>query len=108
MSQNTFLGRHPLITLFAIVLFICGSASIAGTQIQSDAADLAAANSSNPHHVPAHLDPKSQELSAEISAIKVEIREEVSEVGETVHSIAFKDHHGSSEQVMDYATGTVN
>ncbi|MBU3577664.1 hypothetical protein [Polynucleobacter sp. UK-Kesae-W10] len=108
MSQHSFFGRHPVITLLAIALLICGSAAIAGTQIQSGVAYEAAANPSNPHRIPAHLDPKSQELSDEINAIKVELREELAEVSETVHSVAFKDHHGTSQQTIDFTTGTSN
>jgi hypothetical protein len=108
MSHNTFFGRHPVITLLAIALLICGSAAIAGTQIQSGVAYEVAASPSNPHRIPSSMDPKSQELSDEINAIKVEIREELAEPGETVHSVAFKDHHGTSQQTMDFTTGTSN
>ena len=108
MSQNTFFGRHPVFTLFAIALIICGSAAIAGTQIQSDATDVVAANPNNPHRIPAEMDPKSEKLSAEINAIKVEMHEGLVEPSETVHSIAFKDHHGTSQQTIDFTAGTSN
>jgi len=108
MSHTTFFGRHPLISFLAIALLICGSVAIAGTQIQSDVQSEVSSGSGNTHLIPEHMNPKSQKLSEEISTIRVELRDEVAEVSDTVHSVAFRDHRGQSMPTLDYTTGTSN
>jgi enoyl-[acyl-carrier-protein] reductase (NADH) len=108
MSITSFFSRHPLASFLALSLLICGSAEVAGTQIQWVSNDQVAASPSNPHRIPEEMDPKSTSLSEEIRLIKPEVREEVVEMGETVHSVAFQDHHGLSQPTLDYTTGTSN
>jgi len=108
MSLTSLCGRHPLVTVLVASFFVFGSVAVAGTNIQFAMTQQAQSSPNNPHHLPDHMDPKSQTLSDEISAIKVEVHKEVAEVSETVHSIAFQDRHGSSLQTLDYTTGTSN
>jgi enoyl-[acyl-carrier-protein] reductase (NADH) len=108
MSITSFFSRHPLASFLALSLLICGSAEVAGTQTQWVANDQVAASPSNPHRIPDQMDPKSIGLSEEIKLIKVEVREEVAEMDETIHSVAFQDHHGLSQPILDYTTGTSN
>ncbi|WP_071467176.1 hypothetical protein [Polynucleobacter asymbioticus] len=108
MSLTSLCGRHPLATVLVASCFVFGSVAVAGPNIQFGMNQQVQTNPNNPHHLPADMDPKSQTLSDEISAIQVEVHEEVAEASETIHSIAFQDHHGSSQQILDYTTGTSN
>ena len=54
------------------------------------------------------MDPKSESLAEEIRLIKYEVSEVVSEVEESMHSIAMRDIRGQSQPILDYTTGTSN
>ena len=108
MSLTSFCGRHPLVALLALSFLICGSAALAGTRIQGEMDRQAVESQNNPHHIPENMDPKSQSLSEEISLIKYEVREEVAQAPESIHSIAFQGNHGQSQSILDYTTGTTN
>lgn len=108
MINPSFFSGHSFARLWALSLLIVGSAAIGATNIYFGIDHKVSSNLNNPHRIPDHMDPKSPELSAEIKAIKVDIREEFTEPNETMHSVAFKDHHGSSEQFLDFTTGTSN
>ena len=108
MSFTSFCGRHPLATLLTFSLLVCGSAALAGTKIQLNIDDSVQANSKNPHQIPTHMDPKSESLAEEIRLIKYEVSEVVSEVEESMHSIAMRDIRGQSQPILDYTTGTSN
>jgi enoyl-[acyl-carrier-protein] reductase (NADH) len=104
MSLTSFCGRHPLATLLTLSLFIFGTAAIANTAIQSEIAYT----ETNPHRIPDHMNPKSVALAKEIAEIKLEIKEDVAELDETVHTIAFHGHTSQSQPILDYTTGTSN
>lgn len=108
MPLSSFCGRHPLITLLALALLIGGSVAVAGTKMQFSIDDQTQNNPKNPHHIPESMDPKSLRLSEEIRLIQNEVREDVADVSETIHSIAFRDHHSQSQPILDYTTGTSN
>jgi hypothetical protein len=108
MPFTSFCGRHPLVTLLALSMLICGSVALAGTNIQLGIDDSVKASSKNPHQIPAYLDPKSESLAAEIRLIKYEPREVITEAEESVHSIAMRDFHGQSQPILDFTTGTSN
>jgi hypothetical protein len=105
---TSFLGRHPLFALLTLFLLICGSAAVANTNIQWGMGSQVYASPNNPHYIPEHMDPKSSSLAEEIRLIKVETQEEVAEVSDTVHAVAFRDQRGQSQPVLDYTTGTSN
>lgn len=109
MSHTSTQVRHPLVTSLLVFSFlICGSAALAATNVLFSAAEMPKASPTNPHRIPDQLDPKSQALSDEIALIKSEIREEVAEVDQTIHSVAFQDNHEQSKPILDYTTGTSN
>ena len=108
MLSTSILGRHQLVALLMLVLLVFGSVAIAATNIQLAGDDAVRANPNNPHQIPANLDPKSETLSEEIRLIKYEVREEVLEVGESVHDIAMRDFRGQSQPTLDFTTGTSN
>lgn len=108
MPIPSFCGRRPFAALLAFAFLICGSVALAGTNIQLSIGSPVQVSPNNPHHIPAHLDPKSSSLAEEIRLIKEEIKGEVAELNETVHSVALRDFHGHSQPVMDYTTGTSN
>jgi hypothetical protein len=105
---TSFFGRHPLLALLTLSLLICGSAAVANTNIHWGMSDQVSAGPNNPHYIPDHMDPKSSSLAEEIRLIKVEIAEEVVEVSDTVHSIAFRDQRSQAQPTYDYTTGTSN
>ena len=108
MLSTSILGRHQLVALLMLVLLVFGSVAIAATNIQLGGDYAVRANPNNPHQIPANLDPKSETLSEEIRLIKYEVREEVLEVGESVHDIAMRDFRGQSQPTLDFTTGTSN
>lgn len=108
MPFTSFCTRHPLIALLLLSLFISGTAALAGTQIQADSVRAESLAQNNPHRIPRHMDPKSLSLAKEIDAIQFEAREEVTELGETIHAMAFQGRQGQSLPILDYTTGTSN
>ena len=108
MLSTSIFGLHQLVAMLMLVLLVFGSVAIAATNIQLGGDDAVRANPNNPHQIPTHLDPKSKSLSEEIRLIKYEVREEVLEVGDSVHDIAMRDFHGQSHPTLDYTTGTSN
>jgi ActR/RegA family two-component response regulator len=108
MLSTSIIGRHQLIAVLMLVLFVFGSVAIAGTKIQLGADDVISANPNNPHQIPANLDPKSEMLSEEIRLIKYEVREEILEVADSVHDVAMRDFRDQSKPTLDYTTGTSN
>jgi len=108
MSLSSFCSRHPLATLITLVAFIYCTAAIAGGGIQFQSDSQLQENSSNPHHIPDHMNPKSRNLSNEIKQMKMAIQKDVEEVGESVHSIAFRGRQDKSQAILDYTTGTSN
>jgi hypothetical protein len=104
MSLISFCGRHPLATLLTLSFVIFGTAAIASTSIQSEAVYT----ETNPHRIPDHMNPKSLSLSKEIAEIRYEVKEEVAELGETLHAEAFQGRNIQSAPIMDYTTGTSN
>lgn len=108
MQSTSIFGRHQLVALLMLVLLVFGSVAIAATNLQLGGDVSVSANPNNPHQIPAHMDPKSETLSEEIRLIKYEVREEVLEVGDSVHDIAMRDFRGQSQPVLDFTTGTSN
>lgn len=104
MSLASFCGRHPLASLLTLSLFIFGTAAIASTAIQPSI--VYAEN--NPHRIPDHLDPKSIALAKEIAEIKYEAKDDVAELSETIHTVAFQGSNSLSHPILDYTTGTSN
>ena len=108
MHLLSLFNRYPLATVLMTFFFIGASVAIAGTRMQLDGGTQAQVTASNPHQIPDHLNPKFHRISDEVIVIKSELTEEVLEVTETVHSIAFQGRHGYSKPILDYATGTSN
>lgn len=108
MQPTSIFGRHQLVALLMLVLLVFGSVAIAATNLQLGGDVSVGANPNNPHQIPAHMDPKSETLSEEIRLIKYEVREEVLELGDSVHDIAMRDFRGQSKPILDYTTGTSN
>lgn len=108
MTPTSFLGRQSLAVFLVLSLLIGGTVTFAATKIHVGFDDSVNANQSNPHRIPDHMDPKSQTLSREIASIKYEIKEEIVEVDETIHKVAFRDNHAQSLPILDYTTGTSN
>ena len=105
MPSTSIFIRHELV---ALLMLVFGSVAIAATNIQLGGNDAVRANPNNPHQIPTLLDPKSESLSEEIRLIKYEVREEVLEVGDSVHDIAMREFRGQSHPILDYTTGTSN
>ena len=108
MTPTPFLGRQSLAVFLVLSLLIGGSVAFAATRIHFGVDDSVNASQSNPYRIPDHMDPKSQTLSREIASIKYEIKEEIVEVDETIHKVAFRDNHSQSLPILDYTTGTSN
>jgi hypothetical protein len=108
MHLLSLFNRYPLATVLTASSLICASVAIAGTRMQLDSGTQAQVTASNPHQIPDHLNPKFHRISDEVIVIKSELTEEVLEVTETVHSIAFQGRHGYSQPILDYTTGTSN
>ncbi len=108
MTLSSFFSRYPAATLLTLSMLVCGSVAIAGTNIQLSTDNSVQASPKNPHQIPTHMDPKSESLAEEIRLIKYEVSEVVSEVEESVHSVAMRDFHGQSQPTLDYTTGTSN
>ena len=104
MPFISFCGRHPLAVFLALSFFIFGTAAIANTATQSEVAYTDA----NPHRIPDHMNPKSMALSKEIAEIKLQVKEDVVEVGETIHAVAFQGSTSQPQAILDYTTGTSN
>jgi len=107
-EQHFFFGGHRFAKLWALSLLIIGSAAIGATNVYFGVDDQVSPSLNNPHRIPDHMDPKSQALSREIQAIKYEVKEEMAEVAETIHDIAFANNHSQSLPILDYTTGTSN
>ena len=108
MLSTSIFGRHQLVAMLMLVLLVFGSVAIAATNIQLSGDGAVRANPNNPHQIPEYLNPKSESLSKEIRLIKYEAREEVAEVGESMHVVAMRDFHGQSQPILDFTTGTSN
>jgi enoyl-[acyl-carrier-protein] reductase (NADH) len=108
MRNTSFFGGYRFVKLWALSLLIVGSAAIGATNVYFGIDDQVSPSLNNPHRIPDHMDPKSQALSREIQSIKYEVKEEMAEVEETIHSIAFRDNLGQSHPILDYTTGTSN
>jgi hypothetical protein len=108
MSIASFCGRHPLVVLLSASLFVCGSAAIAGTKIQLDMDSQVQANPANPHRLPDDMNPRLIKVTEEVIVVKNEAKEELAEVTETIHSLAFQGNRSAAQPTLDYTTGTSN
>jgi hypothetical protein len=108
MNNTSFFSGHSFAKLWALSLLIVGSAAIGATNVYFGINDQVSPSLNNPHRIPDYMDPKSQALSREIQSIKYEVKDEMSEVVETIHDIAFRNNHSESIPILDYTTGTSN
>ena len=114
MSIKDFMSRKPHLSFIVIGALFIGI-GLAVTQVQANISDSSVAAENNPHHLPNEFNPKMQRIEEKLQLVKLEIKGALGEVKEemtqeldSIHSIAFKDSKINSKPVYDYTTGTSN
>ena len=104
---SKFIKTKPRLSI-AIICFVCTGIGLVVTQVQANIQEQESIALNNPHHIPDALNPKLQRLEEKAQFIKEEIKEEISEATETIHSLAFKENKASPRPIYDYTTGSSN
>ena len=111
MPINRFMKTKPRIS-FAIISTLCIGVGLAITQVQAGVNNQSESAQNNPHRIPDNLNPKLRRAIDHLDVIKREVKEDlsekISEVSETMHSLAFKNIPSVAKPTLDYTTGTSN
>lgn len=108
---NRFIQSRPRISLLLALTF-CTVIALAVTQVQASLQDQSEIAQKNPHHLPDNLNPKLHRLTDNLGTFKLglkeELKEDLNQAKETIHSLAFKNNVSTAKPTYDYTTGTSN